>query len=229
MDNIQYTIDKALDMELYENIISKASDLKMYDDIMSNAKQLNERLIQTANATITDQADNIDQAVADSAKFGIFENLSPNNQELYFFYIQDDYKKPLDPVLKVATKCTYSVQQGINGEIIYPNAPRKILQNYDLGVGISDWRVIQNTISEHMFYMPGYIPSSFCYYDGETVLISRIDWGCTVTCTVVSYTKAAAVEVIKKYFEEFTKYIQRYETFRFKNNVLFDDKLKMLK
>ena len=67
-------------MELYENIISKASDLKMYDDIMSNAKQLNERLIQTANATITDQADNIDQAVADSAKFGIFENLSPNNQ-----------------------------------------------------------------------------------------------------------------------------------------------------
>ena len=224
MDNIQYTIDKALDMELYENIVSKASDLKMYDDIMSNAKQLNERLIQTANATITDQADNIDQAVADSAKIGIFDNLSPNNQELYFFYIQDDYKKALDPVLKVATKCTYSVQQGRNGEIIYPNAKRKILKDYDLGVGI-DWYVINNTISDHMFTIPG----SFCYYDGETVLISRTYWGCIVTCTVVSYTKAAAVKVIKKYFKEFTKFIQRYETVRFKNNVLSDDKLKMLK
>jgi len=210
MDNIQYTIDKAF-------------DLKMYDDIMLKAKQLNERLIQTANATITDQADNIDQAVADSAKIGIFDNLSPNNQELYFFYIQDDYKKALDPVLKVATKCTYSVQQGRNGEIIYPNAPRKILKDYDLGVGINDWSVIEDTISDDMFTIPG----SFCYYDGETVLISRTDWGCTVACTVVSYTKAAAVKVIKKYFKEFTKYIQRYETFRFENNVLY--KLKMLK
>lgn len=225
MDNIQYTIDKALDMELYENIVSKASDLKMYDNIMSNAKQLNERLIQTANATITDQADNIDQAVADSAKIGIFDNLSPNNQELYFFYIQDDYKKALDPVLKVATKCTYSVQQGRNGEIIYPNAQRKILKNYDLGVGISDWRVIHDTISDHMFDITG----SFCYYDGETVLISRIDWGCIITCTVVSYTKTAAVKVIKKYFKEFTKFLQRYETFRFKTGVLSDDKLKILK
>jgi hypothetical protein len=225
MDNIQYTIDKALDMELYENIVSKASDLKMYDNIMSNAKQLNERLIQTANATITDQADNIDQAVADSAKIGIFDNLSPNNQELYFFYIQDDYKKALDPVLKVATKCTYSVQQGRYGEIIYPNAKRKILQNYDLGVGISDWRVTKDTISDDMFDIPG----SFCYYDGETILISHTDWGCTVACTVASYTKAAAVKVIKKYFKEFTKYIQRYETIRFKKNVLSDDKLKMLK
>ena len=210
MDNIQYTIDKAF-------------DLKMYDDIMLKAKQLNERLIQTANATITDQADNIDQAVADSAKIGIFDNLSPNNQELYFFYIQDDYRKALDPVLKVATKCTYSVQQGRNGEIIYPNAPRKILKDYDLGVGINDWSVIEDTISDDMFTIPG----SFCYYDGETVLISRTDWGCTVACTVVSYTKAAAVKVIKKYFKEFTKYIQRYETFRFENNVLY--KLKMLK
>jgi hypothetical protein len=223
MDNIQYTIDKALDMELYENIVSKASDLKMYDNIMSNAKQLNERLIQTANATITDQADNIDQAVADSAKIGIFDNLSPNNQELYFFYIQDDYKKPLDPVLKVATKCTYIVQQGRSEPIIYPNAKRKILQNYDLSVSL--YRVTKDTISDDMFDIPG----SFCYYDGETILISHTDWGCTVACTVVSYTKAAAIKVIKKYFKEFTKYIQRYETIRFKKNVLSDDKLKMLK
>ena len=225
MDNIQYTIDKALDMELYENIVSKASDLKMYDDIMSNAKQLNERLIQTANATITDQADNIDQAVADSAKIGIFDNLSPNNQELYFFYIQDDYKKALDPVLKVATKCTYIVQQGRSGPIIYPNAKRKILKDYDLSVGISDWRVTKDTISDDMFNIPG----SFCYYDGETVLISRTNWECAVACTVVSYTKAAAVKVIKKYFKEFTKFIQKIETWRFKKNVLSDDKLKMLK
>jgi hypothetical protein len=223
MDNIQYTIDKALDMELYENIVSKASDLKMYDNIMSNAKQLNERLIQTANATITDQADNIDQAIADSAKIGIFDNLSPNNQELYFFYIQDDYKKPLDPVLKVATKCTYIVQQGRSEPIIYPNAKRKILQNYDLSVSL--YRVTKDTISDDMFDIPG----SFCYYDGETILISHTDWGCTVACTVASYTKAAAVKVIKKYFKEFTKFIQKCETFRFKKNVLSDDKLKMLK
>jgi hypothetical protein len=224
MDNIQYTIDKALDMELYENIVSKASDLKMYDNIMSNAKQLNERLIQTANATITDQADNIDQAVADSAKIGIFDNLSPNNQELYFFYIQDDYKKALDPVLKVATKCTYSVQQGKYGAIIYPNAKRKILKDYDLSVSLS--RVVKDTISDDMFNAPGF----FYYYDGETVLISRINWDCAVaSCIVVSYTKAAAVKVIKKYFKEFTKFIQKCETFRFKKNVLSDDKLKMLK
>jgi hypothetical protein len=212
MDNIQYSIDKAF-------------DLKMYDDIMLKAKQLNERLIQTANATITDQADNIGQAVADSAKIGIFDNLSPNNQELYFFYIQDDYRKALDPVLKVATKCTYSVQQGRHGEIIYPNAPRKILKDYDLGVGISDWHVTKDTISADMFDIPG----SFCYYDGETILVSHTDWGCIVACTVVSYTKAAAVKVIKKYFKEFNKVIQRYETWRFKNNVLSDNKLKMLK
>lgn len=212
MDNIQYTIDKAF-------------DLKMYDDIMLKAKQLNERLIQTANATITDQADNIDQAIADSVKIGIFDNLSPNNQELYFFYIQDDYKKALDPVLKVATKCTYIVQQGRSGPIIYPNAKRKILKDYDLSVGISDWPVTKDTISADMFDIPG----SFCYYDGETVLISRINWGCIVACTVVSYTKAAAVKVIKKYFKEFTKVIKRYETWRFKNNILSDDKLKMLK